>query len=235
MQSSSFNEGAGLTSGLVKGPVAWRNNGELAFYPGFYLFAAGTAEGKTLHALALAHQLSCSMTPFMEPRAPSVNQDAKGVGDAITKESIVNAFTSAVDATGDRKVTIIDSVTYVISMLGSTISDSAVNVTFKGGLQLSDILGVLQINSYASRMGICVIGTLNASLFPRTADLEGACEGSISIVQPGVLSIRDRATRQPQLLRLSKKYLDMAVRDLGYGEEFKAGSTSTGYSMLMFK
>jgi energy-coupling factor transporter ATP-binding protein EcfA2 len=188
--------------------------------PGFYLFSGPTGSGKSTFSLALALIIAARMgSPIsyrymLEPRAASKDLDRfLGPNSAEATTGLLKSI-----ADSGLKSVVLDSVTYLIPALGKKMMGDQEDVTMKAGLRRSDIVGVLAMDNLSRGFGLTVIGTVNSELFPRTSDLEGACEGSMTIRSLGQasLEIRDRMTRTKQTLQLPDAAVTTARQLLGY-------------------
>lgn len=203
---------------IISGPNV--RAGEVPLAAGFYLFSGPTGSGKSTLSLALALLIGKTMnrqasyTYFLEPRARTKEYEGLlGVNATEEFEKYLDNYVAQ-----ERRSVVFDSVTYLIPAIGKKTMGDREDVTMKAGLRTSDILGVLTLDNLARSRNLTVIGTINSELFPRTEDLEGACEGSIQINSLGTtaLTVRDRLKRVRQTLPLPSEAVTAARALLGY-------------------
>lgn len=184
--------------------------------PGLHLLMGPKASGKTRHSLALYHHLrlqgvTASYRYILEPRA-------SGTRALLDADAWTNWYTASCKALSGG-VLILDSITYVVSMLAQLrdLGDMLSKVTYEGGLSPRDIQGVLLHNEIASDAGVAVVATVNSELFPVANKLEGAAEGQITILSERQLSMRNRRTRKPFEFVIPGSADERALKQLGYG------------------
>lgn len=187
----------------------------LSLSPGLYVMYGPRAVGKTLTSLALAAWLLAAGVRavyryVLEPRSLHAQ-------DLLSPTSWQNYLSEGFEvATGG--VLIIDSMTYVLSMLpGIADSRDLADTTYPGGLKPRDVMGALAHDALARRANVALIATLNSDLFPVVKDLEGATEGQIQVMSPGVVKHRDRTLRTESIITIPKDpFVDDAAELLGY-------------------
>jgi energy-coupling factor transporter ATP-binding protein EcfA2 len=227
-----------LPRGGYEGPLIHKANvmaGDCPLAPGFYLFSGPTGSGKSTYSLALALMiaarsgLAVSYRYMLEPRAQTKDlEKLLGPNSADAIKALLEGVVAE-----SLKYVVLDSVTYLLPALGKKMMGDQEDVTMKAGLRRSDILGVLAMDNLCRGYALTVIGTINSELFPRTADLEGACEGAITInaVKPGLI-IRDRLARMKQHLALPDAAVDAARNLLGYTSSDRTATKPTSLSQV---
>lgn len=184
-------------------------------YPGLYLMWGPRAAGKTLTALALAlwlkaQNVRANFQYILEPRSTQVENLLS-----------INGYNSwLVEKLEDTQqgVLCIDSLTYTLSHLEEVAKYAAsfTDATYPGGLKPKDVVGALFHDWIARQYGVALIGTLNSDLFPVVKDLEGATEGQLLVISPGVVKQRDRGDRTERPIDFPKQYVEEAAVLLGY-------------------
>jgi energy-coupling factor transporter ATP-binding protein EcfA2 len=166
---------------------------------GLYLLTGRTGAGKSTTAVSLALMMGAqtgqmNYANILEPRASGdINKDLSNASLAPGRLDEILAFYASLSST---PYVILDSITYLISAVGALKLGGQEDVTMKGGLRRSEVLGVLSMDEQARQLGITFIGTVNNELFPRPEALEGACEGNISLEAHSLeIFIRDRTDR----------------------------------------
>lgn len=162
---------------------------------GLHLMGGASGSGKTVTSLGLAlwyklYDVSCSYSYVAEPRAA---EQAKYLTDSGAWSTRLAGELEA----RREGVLVVDSLTYLITALPSVreLESTIAAVTYSGGLRPIDIAGVLTYDALAGEAKTALIGTLNTDLFPKHAELEGACEGSIVVRGPGLIALRNREGR----------------------------------------
>lgn len=184
---------------------------------GLHMLGSKTAGGKStliraMHLWALHNKKKSYYGYFGEPRAPNV-------AELFIQGGWSQVFTRMLEIASGGLL-FVDSLTYMLGRLDEMRGLDVDRVTYKEGLTLRDIVGVLLHDGKAHAHSVALIAAVNMDLVPRTGALEGACEGSMVVDSFTSLQRRDRETRTWQTLRVPERFVRAARKDLGYPERF---------------
>lgn len=189
---------------------------------GLHLMYAPSGGGKTVTSLALSLWYKALSVPSYyeyvgEPRAADV------ADTLVNSQTWENRLTTAM-AKAKGGVCFIDSITYLVTALPKVreLEAKIATVTYRGGLRPIDVVGILMYDALAAEKEVALVATLNSDLFPSVSQLEGACEGAISVSSAGSFTSRNREGRvwtnfevpspifkaAASLLNLSKQEID---------------------------
>lgn len=176
---------------------------------GFYLLPAGTAGGKSINSYALASWAGSVCTShYVQINEPGAQEVDMGKLRELMKR-----------AAGRTEGGPVRAVVLVIDSLGSILEKASAmsSPTMKGGLTMSAVEALRSIQTYASHLGLCFIGTINSDVFPVQEFLEGVTQGKIIIEGYGELSKRDRGHRAPVRGKIPAEHFERAKSDLKVG------------------
>lgn len=179
------------------------------FCAGVYFLCAGTREGKTLHTLALAHQLNANYLYVNEPRAvvEKAYQDWFNIDGFMTRSELFLNITKI-----SNEIFCIDSVCDLF------VTATKNSPAMKGGLTYDQLAFCKKLNILSYKNNNVLICVINRELVPSTSAFEGAVEGVIEIIEPSVLNFIGRENRKETIFNISKENMQLACDDLGFGK-----------------
>lgn len=191
--------------------------GDLKLRTGVYIMSSPTAGGKTTTCIKLLAYISGRTSSAVEMYY---------VGEPESEEEMTFEDLKATAITKNR-VYIIDSMT--MAML-KVASDAKGQVIFKGGLLPAYVVTLLDLNIHCIKRGVCVIITMNETLFP-VVDLSGATQGRIDISGRTSVRVSDRSNRAGYTFNFPSETLAKAAEfikaEIGSSEHVSSGSVTS--------
>jgi hypothetical protein len=215
-----------------------------SLFVGDYLVIAHTGRGKTIASAALcawANDIGIRATyaQVFEPRAPQFKPlaetqrgaQAKDAGIADIKSftglripftdtvSFWRDFDSLIGAkTGKPGLIVLDSITDAIK--ANATERFKGQPTFPGGMQPSDRDFLIQGAARAKQHNVCLLLTINSQLIPYAAELSGATEGLLKILDVKRFTRNDRSAqtiRRDAEQEIPTRYVNAALKAFGMG------------------
>jgi hypothetical protein len=227
--------------GIDEYPIQPYNiGGPLPLPAGFYLMPGVTGQGKSTTSLAL--KLWIESSGKLEGRACYkyvAEPRSKRVSSIMLPAQWQSLLLTNMIACR-RGLFVVDSMTYNLANLPLVMERAEMmsDVTYKGGLSPRDVFAVLLLTGWAVRLQVVLIGTLNTELYPIAGALEGAAEGTLQLLNPGLFKAKSRsAGRYYATYSIPDSYVTQARELLGVSKtgdvDERRDSLSTNLGVLV--